>query len=291
MSFTVEVPLRWGDMDAQGHVNNAGFVDYLQEARVDFLLASPVSHLLGGGIIVVSHEIEYRAPISYSSAPVVAEVKVAAVKGAVIEFAYTLSHDDNVAAVARTTLCPYDFERGSVRRLTPEERGYFASRLEPTEPLRPSRRLPVDGHAMETSLRVRWSDLDSYGHVNNVKFFDYVQEGRISFSEAVSTEMARTRGQGSADYLWMVVRQDVDYVTQLEFRMEPYKVATGVANIGTTSMSFCSEIRDDAGVVYAKASTTVVCADQQGRPAPIPDAWRVVLTPYMLGQVPLATGH
>ena len=284
MSFTVEVPLRWGDMDAQGHVNNAGFVDYLQEARVDFLLASPVPHLLGGGIIVVSHEIEYRAPISYSSAPVVAEVKVAAVKGAVLELAYTLSHDGNVAAVARTTLCPYDFERGSVRRLTPAERGYFASQLEPTDPLRPSRRLPVDGHAMETSLRVRWSDLDSYGHVNNVKFFDYVQEGRIAFSEAVSAEMARTRGQGTADYLWMVVRQDVDYVTQLEFRMEPYRVATGVAAIGTTSMSFCSEIRDDAGVVYAKAATTVVCADLQGRPAPIPDAWRVVLEPYMLGR-------
>jgi len=283
VSFTVEVPLRWGDMDAQGHVNNAGFVDYLQEARVDFLLASPVPHLLGGWVIVVSHQIEYRAPISYSTSPVVVEVTVAAVKGAVFELGYTLTHDSQVAAIARTRLCPYDFELGSVRRLTADERGFFASQVEPIAPLRESRRLPVDGRAMETSLRVRWSDLDSYGHVNNVKFFDYVQEGRIAFSEAVSTEMARTRGQGTADYLWMVVRQDVDYVTQLEFRMEPYRVATGVASIGTTSMSFCSEIRDDAGVVYAKAATTVVCADQQGRPAPIPDAWRVVLAPYMLG--------
>jgi acyl-CoA thioester hydrolase len=283
VSFTVEVPLRWGDMDAQGHVNNAGFVDYLQEARVDFLLASPVPYLLGGGIIVVSHQIEYRAPISYSTEPVVAEVKVVAVKGAVLELAYTLSHDGTVAAVARTTLCPYDFEKGSVRRLSTQERDYFTSVLEPVEPLRPSRRLPVDGRAMETAMRVRWSDLDSYGHVNNVKFFDYVQEGRIAFSEAVSDEMTRTRGQGTAGYLWMVVRQDVDYVTQLEFRMEPYRVATGVANVGTTSMSFCSEIRDAAGVVYAKAATTVVCADLSGRPAPIPDAWRDVLAPYQLG--------
>jgi acyl-CoA thioester hydrolase len=116
-----------------------------------------------------------------------------------------------------------------------------------------------------------------------VKFFDYVQEGRIAFSEAVSAEMARTRGQGTADYMWMVVRQDVDYVTQLEFRLEPYKVATGVANIGTTSMSFCSEIRDDAGIVYARAATTVVCADHTGRPAAIPESWRRTLAPYMLG--------
>ena len=34
-------PLRWGDMDAQGHVNNAAYLDYLQEARVDFLLSGP----------------------------------------------------------------------------------------------------------------------------------------------------------------------------------------------------------------------------------------------------------
>jgi len=289
VAFIVEVPLRWGDMDAQGHVNNAGFVDYLQEARVDFLLASPVAHLLGGGIIVVSHQIEYRAPISYSAAPVVAEVKVAAVKGAVLELAYTLSHDGTLAAVARTTLCPYDFEKGRVRRLTPEERGFFASQLEPTAPLRPSLRLPVDERAMETPMRVRWSDLDSYGHVNNVKFFDYVQEGRIAFSEAVSAEMSRTRGPGTADYLWMVVRQDVDYVAQLEFTMEPYRVATGVASVGTTSMSFCSELRDAAGVVYAKAATTVVCADQTGRPVAIPDAWRAVLQPYLLGSSAVTT--
>ncbi|MDR0487974.1 MAG: acyl-CoA thioesterase, partial [Propionibacteriaceae bacterium] len=24
----VEVPLRWGDLDAQGHVNNARYMDY-----------------------------------------------------------------------------------------------------------------------------------------------------------------------------------------------------------------------------------------------------------------------
>ena len=46
---------------------------------------------------------------------------MAAVKGAVLELAYTLSHDGAVAAVARTRLCPYDFDQGRVRRLTPEE--------------------------------------------------------------------------------------------------------------------------------------------------------------------------
>ncbi len=62
----VDVPLRWGDMDAQGHVNNAGIVDYLQEARVDFLLIGEKGHLLEGGVVVTRHEVVYKRPIVFS---------------------------------------------------------------------------------------------------------------------------------------------------------------------------------------------------------------------------------
>ena len=59
--------MRWGDMDAQAHVNNAAFVDYLQEARVDFLLTGPpVMHeLLETGVLVVQHQIEYLHPVRF----------------------------------------------------------------------------------------------------------------------------------------------------------------------------------------------------------------------------------
>jgi acyl-CoA thioesterase FadM len=63
--------------------------------------------------------------------------------------------------------------------------------------------------------------------------------------------------------------------------MEPYEVVTGVTNIGTTSMSFCSEVRGD-GTIFAKAATTVVCADQTGRPVAIPESWGEALEPYRL---------
>ncbi|MFB6097785.1 MAG: acyl-CoA thioesterase [Salinibacter sp.] len=34
---TTETPVRWGDMDAGGHVNNSRFFTYFEEARVDWL--------------------------------------------------------------------------------------------------------------------------------------------------------------------------------------------------------------------------------------------------------------
>ena len=41
VSHRYNCPLRWGDMDAQAHLNNAAFLDYLQEARVHYLLSGP----------------------------------------------------------------------------------------------------------------------------------------------------------------------------------------------------------------------------------------------------------
>ena len=53
--YRVRVPLRWVDLDAQGHANNAAIVDYLQEARVDFLLTGPNAHLLPVPNVIEMH--------------------------------------------------------------------------------------------------------------------------------------------------------------------------------------------------------------------------------------------
>lgn len=34
---TAKIPVRWGDMDAAGHVNNSRFFSYFEEARVNWL--------------------------------------------------------------------------------------------------------------------------------------------------------------------------------------------------------------------------------------------------------------
>ena len=36
-SFWTEVEVRWGDMDAMGHVNNTVYFTYMESARIDFL--------------------------------------------------------------------------------------------------------------------------------------------------------------------------------------------------------------------------------------------------------------
>ena len=80
--FVYGCPLRWSDLDAQGHVNNAVIVDYLQEARVAFLRQGPASALLDSGIIVVSHQVEFRGSIPYEARSVRIELGVSALGAA-----------------------------------------------------------------------------------------------------------------------------------------------------------------------------------------------------------------
>lgn len=55
---TAVMPIRWGDMDAMGHVNNAVYFRYFEQARVDWLLTfgyPPDSSREEGVVIVNAH--------------------------------------------------------------------------------------------------------------------------------------------------------------------------------------------------------------------------------------------
>jgi acyl-CoA thioester hydrolase len=252
MGFTYRCPVRWGDLDAQGHVNNGFFVDYLQEARVHFLLDGPpeAQALLESGVLVVSHAVEYLRPVEVVDA-VTIRLWVDAVGGSRFVLGYDLRDGEHLAARARTALVPFDLAGGGMRRLTGEERDFLRRHLAPAEPLRPLAGSSAGSSAFRAPLGVRWSDLDSYGHVNNVKFYDYVQQARIA--------LINQTVHWSPEAVWMVARQDVQYRAPLDFRTEPYEVGTWVTAIGTRSFTLGAEIRDpDSGTCYATAGTVVV---------------------------------
>lgn len=245
--------MRWGDMDAQGHINNAAYLDYLQEARVAFLLSgSPVlHHLLDSGVLVINHQLEYIKPVIFSDRPLTTHLWLDAIGGSRFSIGYEVHDGEDLAARARTGVVPFDLVRNRLRRLTTDERQLLARALTPAEPLRTLPKVAVrqDGHRYR--LNVRWSDLDSYGHVNNVKYYDYIQEARISV-------MKSTIGW-EPGAVWMVVRQDLEYLRPIDFRTEPYEVGTAVVAVGGRSFTLAAEIRDPlSSTVYATARTVVV---------------------------------
>jgi acyl-CoA thioester hydrolase len=121
-------PLRWGDMDALGHVNNSRYVDYLQDARVDFLFRT--ARDLGAddletGLLVARHEVQYHAPLVYREAPVRIELWISEIRAASFTVDYEildLEPERRLYVEARTKLVPFDFSANRLRRITPVER-------------------------------------------------------------------------------------------------------------------------------------------------------------------------
>jgi acyl-CoA thioester hydrolase len=128
--------------------------------------------------------------------------------------------------------------------------------------------------------RVRWSDVDVYGHVNNVKYFEYVQEARISFMRSLAEDTL------VGNSTWVVARQDVDYKRPMIFRPEPYAIHTRVTRIGTSSYDLRAEILD-GHTLLATARTVVVAFDQGAqRSRPMLPAERVAVESVYDGDQP-----
>ncbi len=130
--YTVEVPLRWSDMDAYGHVNNVQFLRLLEDARViafaDWFGQDRT--MLDEGVLVARHEIEYLAPLNFAYQPALVDVWTSAVTRAGFDLGYEVrdlgSRADPAGgrryARAETTLVAYDFETARPRRLRADER-------------------------------------------------------------------------------------------------------------------------------------------------------------------------
>lgn len=299
--FSVHLPVRWSDLDAQGHVNNAVFLDYLQDARIDFLLAGAVPEMMEEGVLAVDHQIEYRAPIPWTSRPV--EVRIAILERGHARFrvGYLVIHDDVLCAVATSTFVPYDLGRGRPRRLTPAEVAHFDRyRWSIRTPFRALPRPALDPDAGERvrvmPVQTRWSDVDRFGHVNNVKMLDFFQEARIHLTASLAgtARLAGTEHPVHADEggapdgdaarsLWLMARQDIEYLRQMSFRREPYEIWSAITRIGRSSVTSAARLVDpQTGTTLARAAHVLVHADARARPVPIDDQSRALLEPLMV---------
>ena len=72
---TTRVPIRWGDMDAQAHVNNTVYFRYMEQARLEWLiwLEQRCGGFPGQGSVIVNASCTFLAPMTY---PGIVEVRM-----------------------------------------------------------------------------------------------------------------------------------------------------------------------------------------------------------------------
>jgi acyl-CoA thioester hydrolase len=260
-----DCPLRWADMDSLGHVNNVVYVDYLQESRVDMMRVhapGPEAEELAEGVVVVSHELEYVSPLVYSPEPVRIESWVEEVRAASFRLGYEVvspGPERRVYVRASSVLSPFVFAAERPRRITPDEKEALLRTFDESVVQRGPR---VDVRGLLDSptthsydCRIRWSDIDSYNHVNNVKYVEFFQEARVALLTGLA-DGAPAAGRSG----FVVARFDVNYHRPIEFRLEPVEVSSWVVRVGHSSYELWGAVRD-GGEVYATSRAVVVGFD------------------------------
>jgi len=119
----------------------------------------------------------------------------------------------------------------------------------------------------------RYSDVDNNRHLNNVTIAAHFEDARARIDW--SPQFRDALGEFSAS----LVTHTLDYLAELVWP-DPLTVHFGISKIGNSSWSIASLIVQH-GQVCAVSRCVMVCI-QDGRPAPLPQACREIVTPYLL---------
>ena len=109
--FVHEEQVRFRDLDPMGHVNNAVFLTYLEQARVAFFAEMGAATGLDDmNMIVARVEIDFKAPVRLGQE---VEVSVRASRFGTKSFDldYELRVEGELVAVAKSVQVAYDYKR------------------------------------------------------------------------------------------------------------------------------------------------------------------------------------
>lgn len=115
--FSIPVEVRFADLDVLGHLNNAKYLTYAEQARILY-----VKEICGWdmnwqnlGMILARTEIDYKLPIAFGDA-VVVYLRTSRIGGKSFDLEYIITRQrgdsaPEIAATIKTIMVSYDYEQ------------------------------------------------------------------------------------------------------------------------------------------------------------------------------------
>jgi len=128
MRYNAKAHVRWDDIDAFGHVNNAKYLTYVQEARVEMLWRARETQGLKpilSDMVVARSEVDYLIPIYDGAFDIDCEIWIGKIGGASFEMFYELKSAAGLHARIKTVQVGVDVVTKKSRRLNDVEREYL----------------------------------------------------------------------------------------------------------------------------------------------------------------------
>lgn len=126
-------------------------------------------------------------------------------------------------------------------------------------------------------IEVRFADLDTHRHVNNIKMLEYVETARTVYYEQAGIWDGKT-----VENMGMVVASlKVDYVNPIRFG-QPTRVGITLSQLGSKSLRFRFQIEaEDGAEVFARGEVVMVSYDHaEGHSRPVSAEWREKLARF-----------
>src|SRR5690554_2100654 len=107
----------------------------------------------------------------------------------------------------------------------------------------------------EVQIKVRFSETDALGHVNNASYFIYLEEARIDFIEHLGQDMS------TRDWNFILASVKCDFINQAYFNQQ-LTIKTYTSKIGKKSFTLQHEIIcTETNKLIAKGEAVMVCFD------------------------------
>ena len=133
MKYISKQFVRWDDLDAMAHVNNAKYLTYAQEARFVWSTAVFSSAMNASTLIemvVARAEVDFFEPIYEGGRFVDVEITVEKIGNSSFVVLYTICDEGKVFAKVKTVQVAISLETKKSRPLTDKEREFLTKYLE-----------------------------------------------------------------------------------------------------------------------------------------------------------------
>lgn len=128
-------------------------------------------------------------------------------------------------------------------------------------------------------VEVRFGDTDAMGHVNNARYFTYMESARIAYMEQVAQWERGSQSPGM-----ILAHVECDFKVALVYG-DRARVCLRVTRLGNASfhMAYVIVRENDRAIAATGTSVQVTYDYRTARSRPIPNQWRVNITRYEPG--------
>jgi acyl-CoA thioester hydrolase len=144
---------------------------------------------------------------------------------------------------------------------------------------------------LHVPIRLRWSDIDAYAHVNNAAMLGLLEEMRIQAFWAAADSSAEPGpaildGRPGSDTLSLIAHQEIEYLRPIPYGRQPLDCEVWIARLGGASLDVHYEVYSPSGVepreLTTRAASTLVLVDAATqKPRRISEQERAAWSPYL----------